>query len=73
LGSLINPSFFPIGLRYFASIIEGFIGIDGIDQFITKLNDIIMNSKKPTIVYLHCSAGVDRTGYVAAAYRMKYL
>ena len=24
------------------------------------------------IVYIHCSAGVDRTGYVTGAYKMKY-
>ena len=24
-------------------------------------------------MYIHCAAGVDRTGYVAGAYKMKYL
>ncbi len=31
-----------------------------------------LKNKKPTIVYVHCSQGVDRTGYVHAAYSMKY-
>lgn len=31
-----------------------------------------LKSKKPTIVYMHCSQGVDRTGYVHAAYLMRY-
>ena len=24
------------------------------------------------IVYIHCSAGVDRTGYVSGSYKMKF-
>ena len=30
-----------------------------------------MNSPFKTIVYVHCSQGVDRVGYVAGAYKMK--
>lgn len=30
-----------------------------------------MNSPIKTIVYFHCSQGIDRAGYVAAAYKMK--
>jgi len=32
-----------------------------------------MTSSKNTIVYIHCSAGFDRTGLVSGAYRMTYL
>lgn len=31
-----------------------------------------LSNKEPTIIYVHCSQGVDRTGYVHAAYEMKY-
>lgn len=30
-----------------------------------------MRSPKNTIVYVHCSQGIDRAGYVAGAYLMK--
>lgn len=36
-------------------------------QFIEKK----LKSPQKTIVYVHCSQGVDRAGYVAAAYKMK--
>lgn len=32
-----------------------------------------MNSPIKTVVYIHCSQGVDRAGYVSAAYKMKFL
>lgn len=32
-----------------------------------------MNSPFNTIVYVHCSQGLDRAGFVAAAYKMKKL
>lgn len=31
-----------------------------------------MNSDVKTIVYVHCSAGIDRVGYVSGAYKMKF-
>ena len=31
-----------------------------------------MNSPIDTIVYLHCSAGIDRAGYAAGAFKMKF-
>lgn len=32
-----------------------------------------MRSPLPTIIYVHCSQGVDRAGYIAGAYKMKNL
>lgn len=32
-----------------------------------------MQSPIKTVVYVHCSQGIDRAGYVAAAYKMKNL
>jgi protein-tyrosine phosphatase len=32
-----------------------------------------MHSPIKTVVYIHCSQGIDRVGYIAAAYKMKNL
>jgi protein-tyrosine phosphatase len=42
------------------------------DDFVSELRDEVTKGKGPKIIYVHCSAGVDRTGYVAGSYRMKY-
>lgn len=40
------------------------------DSAVLKLITLMPDGKK---TYLHCQAGVDRTGYVVAAYRMQIL
>lgn len=47
--------------------------IDGIDNFITYLYDEVHSSGKNKIIFIHCSAGMDRTGLVSGSYKMKYL
>ena len=47
------------------------VSYDNMNTLLTTINTH-MNSKKPTIIYFHCSAGIDRTGYVSGAYKMKY-
>lgn len=47
--------------------------IDDIDNFVTELHDKVHKKGKNTIVFIHCSAGMDRTGYVAGSYKLKYL
>lgn len=44
------------------------------DQVITDLRQqLIITSNSPRIIYVHCKAGLDRTGTVIAGYAMKYL
>jgi len=35
--------------------------------------DLNIQKNKPVVIYVHCNAGRDRTGFVIASYRMKYL
>ena len=47
-----------------------------VDKIPTRVTDIaaMVNTKStvPTIVYVHCTAGCDRTGEVIGSYRLKY-
>jgi len=44
------------------------------DQVITALRQQLeTTSKLPRIIFLHCKAGLDRTGTITAGYAMKYL
>lgn len=36
-------------------------------------NHILQKYKKPTILYVHCIGGCDKTGEIIGGYRMKYL
>lgn len=51
---------------------DEYISFDKLDTLLRKLRKYL-NSKTPTLVYVHCSAGIDRTGYVSGAYKMKYM
>ena len=46
-----------------------------IDQINGVLEQIRKNMNSPikTIVYMHCSAGLDRVGYVSGAFKMKFM
>ncbi len=44
------------------------------DEVITDLRQqLLITSDSPRIIYLHCKAGLDRTGSITAGYAMKYL
>lgn len=72
LGSFIDPTEMPDWFARSLSFLEEYIDFDGIDELITELREQIHGGETDKIVYIHCSAGVDRTGYVAGAYKMKY-
>lgn len=46
------------------------LSLDNIPKLLTRI-EANMNSPFKTVVYIHCSQGFDRAGYVAAAYKMK--
>jgi hypothetical protein len=71
LGSFVDPKTLPKFLRDFLVPMYETLSIDGMDNLLETLRKY-MHSKKPTVVYFHCSQGVDRTGYVHAAYSMKF-
>ena len=50
---------------------DDYLSYDKIGYF-HKLIRKYMRSEKPTVIYVHCSAGIDRTGYVSGSYKMKY-
>lgn len=44
------------------------------DQVITDLHQQLLSTgSSPRIIYVHCKAGIDRTGAVIAGYAMRYL
>lgn len=44
------------------------------DEVVSDLRQqLLSTSDSPRIIYLHCKAGVDRTGSITAGYAMKYL
>jgi hypothetical protein len=47
--------------------------IDKIPARITAIREMLeTKTDKPTVVYVHCTAGCDRTGEVIGSYRLKY-
>ena len=67
LGSFIDPKSLPKFIRNLIVPLYDYLSIDDLDDLLGKVKNYL-NSKKPIIVYVHCSQGVDRTGFVHAAY-----
>lgn len=53
-----------------AIISYGLIGWDPIPELLAEIRKELEIPN--TVVYVHCSQGVDRAGYVAGAYKMKF-
>lgn len=71
LGFVASPESLPeIMVDIFSYFFERF-SYDKVDAFLTRLHEY-MESEKTTVIYFHCSHGIDRTGYVSGAYRLKY-
>ena len=70
IGSFVAASEYPEWLRKIAIKYYNFTTYDKIPELLENI-ERSMNSPFKTIVYVHCSQGVDRVGYVAGAYKMK--
>lgn len=71
IGSLIDPGSVYSIIKSTLSSLYNTVSYDNLNTLLFTL-DSYMNEMKPTIVFFHCSAGIDRTGYVSGAYKMKY-
>lgn len=73
LGSLIDPNTMSKWAIDTFLAVSSIVDFDDIDNFVTELHDEIHGKQQKRIIYIHCSAGVDRTGYVSAAYKLKFM
>eukprot|EP00743_Colponemidia_sp_Colp-15_P011480 GILK01012819.1.p1 GENE.GILK01012819.1~~GILK01012819.1.p1 ORF type:complete len:250 (-),score=24.18 GILK01012819.1:64-813(-) len=73
LGSLTSPSLFPASVRSAMLAAPSWLLNSlphAIDAFHTKLQE---PRSKPTLFYVHCMAGCDRTGIFVGAYMMRHM
>ena len=72
LGSLLSPANFS---KSFQELIvsEELYGVDDLPKLLENIHSILKEpSALPKFVYVHCEAGIDRTGEVMGAYSMQY-
>jgi len=49
-------------------------GVDKLPSFVETVHEIVLNkTNPPTVSYIHCECGCDRTGEVSGAYYMRYM
>ena len=71
LGFFFSPGALPeFMMRLVASYYDS-ISYDKLDSFLEMLNNELRVGKHK-IIYFHCTHGLDRTGLVSAAYKMKF-
>ncbi|MEJ2921630.1 hypothetical protein, partial [Bordetella avium] len=68
-GAVTSPDDFPDVPRRKISALPG---VDRLPELLAALHQE-MSECTPTVIYVHCEAGKDRTGEVIAAYSMQYL
>lgn len=71
-GSLSSPNDYPSAVRKRLEKIPTLSRIDDLVVDLQALLKMPQMSGIPLAIYIHCEAGKDRTGEVAAAYSMKY-
>ena len=71
IGSYLSPSQVPLWLRKIFIKYYDYLTIDNMNGLMHKIS-VSMHSSFSSIVYLHCSQGIDRAGYAAGAFRMKF-
>ena len=71
-GSLVDPARFPSPLRN--ELAKRLKDHDKLPQRIDIIRELLeQQGNRQKVVYVHCEAGVDRTGEVMGAYSMRYL
>lgn len=76
-GRFINIPLFgaPIGPEHFPKEIDDAIDdymVDDLPEYVMRLKALLNENKEiPTVIYVHCQAGKDRTGELIGAYMMQ--
>ena len=70
MGSFIHPASVPTSIRSWMSANYDLTTIDDTNGLIDYIVQSF-NSPIPTTIYIHCSAGIDRTGFISGAYKMR--
>jgi hypothetical protein len=71
-GSLTSPNDYPEQVR---KKLERIPTLSSTDVLLENIQSLLLANQanaQPLVLYIHCEAGKDRTGEVAAAYAMKY-
>uniref|UniRef100_A0A6B2LGU6 Tyrosine specific protein phosphatases domain-containing protein n=1 Tax=Arcella intermedia TaxID=1963864 RepID=A0A6B2LGU6_9EUKA len=72
IGALEDPMWFPESLRQVLALnVSGFDDLPGTVSLLSKL--LSTPYPQPTVIYVHCEAGKDRTGEVSGAYYISQL
>lgn len=72
-GSLTSPNDYATDAR---KKLEKIPTLSNTDVLLERIQSLLLASQQsglPLVVYIHCEAGKDRTGEIAASYEMKYL
>lgn len=69
-GALVSPNKYPTKIR---KKLEKITAPDHMEELTSKIQNLLVTKNDvPTLIYIHCMAGKDRTGEVVASYNMKY-
>jgi len=74
IGSLVNPDDLSKGVvKDLAESLKSW-SFDDIPKAMDEIRSLLETSNTlPLIIYIHCEAGMDRTGEVSGSYYLKYL
>lgn len=71
-----NPDVGTYTLRDFDFIASACVFVNALGQNVVKLvlqvRQLLQETEEPTNLFIHCQAGLDRTGVISAGYAMRY-
>jgi len=74
LGDADDPSFLPNATVEEKAKTLASWQHDDLPDYIPSINKLLYTPRsQPTVIYLHCECGCDRTGEISGSYAMKYL